>query len=209
MVVAPGQREKMVYLPAGTWFDLRDHRRVDSTGQWIAAPLGQSGALRLPLYARAGAIIPMASVGPETWNTSGRQQRGAPAPLLRARIYPAERESRFTLFEDDGESVAYQSGEVRETELSQSRRDRETWIEVAAARGSYRGAPSARAVVLEVAGAGRVRDVRADGARLQKRAGLAALEAAGAGWAVDGGLLVVRLAAAPVGRGRRVMIRRD
>ena len=207
MVVQPGARERRVYLPAGTWFDLHDGTRHDSAGGWITVPVVRDGALRLPLHARAGAIIPLAQVDAQTWNSAGRRAGGAAAPELRARIVPAERETRFTLFEDDGETVAYRHGEVRETEIAQHLTGGALRIEIGAAQGTYRGAPAERAAALEIVGLeGGAAAVQADGAALPRRDGAAALEAAGHGWAMVGGRVLVRLAAAPVGRARVVEI---
>ena len=49
-----------VYLPAGTWYDFRSLSSVVSRGEWLkAVPLRAQGVFQLPLYARAGSIVPM------------------------------------------------------------------------------------------------------------------------------------------------------
>jgi len=56
----------------------------------------------LPLYVRAGSIIPM---GPELqWSNE------KPADPIELRIYPGA-DGDFTLYEDDGASYAYEKGE--------------------------------------------------------------------------------------------------
>lgn len=84
------------------------------------------------LRARAGAIIPLSGDG------------------LRARIYPDAATTRFTLFEDDGETIAYQSGAVRTTTIAQVRREEVVTITIDPASGTYDGAPDERAALLEV-----------------------------------------------------------
>ena len=208
MVIAPGQKERRVYLPAGTWYDVYSGARQDSRGQWVTVPLWRDRILRVPLFARAGAIIPLADVDAWTLNTAGQRAGGRrPAPELRARVYPSATPTRFTLVEDDGETVAYLRGEVRQTEIAQRREVGAVAVEIAAARGTYAGAPDQRAVALEVVGAADgVTGVSADGAELPRRADAAALEEAPGGWAVAGTSVLVRLPQGPVDRARRVVI---
>jgi alpha-glucosidase len=86
------------------------------------------------LRARAGAIIPLS----------------APGGDLRLRVFAHTDLTRFTVFEDDGETIAYQDGAVRTTPVSQVRRERSISITIDPASGSYAGAPDERAVLLEV-----------------------------------------------------------
>jgi alpha-D-xyloside xylohydrolase len=94
-LVAPvtdqGVTSRRVYLPAGSdWYDWWSNERI-AGGRWIdaAAPID-----RIPLYVRAGSIVPMGGQVPSTMT---RQ------PLTEIRVYPG-RDARFTLFDDDGVS---------------------------------------------------------------------------------------------------------
>ncbi|MDV7104634.1 glycoside hydrolase family 31 protein [Vibrio sp. TH_r3] len=102
-VVEAGQRERMVYLPNNQhgWYDYY-------TGQWYSA--GRSVIIdapleRIPLLARAGSIIPtserIASVNPK------QDKR------RNLNIYPIQGvgHSVCSLFDDDGETNGYQSGD--------------------------------------------------------------------------------------------------
>ena len=182
MAIEPGQKSRRVYLPRGTWFDYRDGSRIESAGQWVEAPLEKAGVLSLPLYARAGAVIPIA--------------RGE---ALAVRVFPGE--GSFDLVEDDGETVGYLEREVRRTTI----RRRRDWIEIEPAAGSYQGAPAARPVWLEVVGASAKR-VLLDKAELTRLGNRAALEKAGEGWARDGQTLVIALRAKPVTERRRILL---
>ena len=56
-VVTQGDRKKMVYLPAGTWYDYWTGEKISGDqGQWILrdAPLDTC-----PLYVKAGAVLPV------------------------------------------------------------------------------------------------------------------------------------------------------
>jgi alpha-D-xyloside xylohydrolase len=90
-VTEQGQTSRRVYLPAGSdWYDWWTDRRI-AGGQWItaAAPID-----RIPLYVRAGSIVP---IGEQVPSTMTRQ------PLKEIRVYPG-RDAHFTLYDDDGVS---------------------------------------------------------------------------------------------------------
>jgi len=63
----------------------------------------------MPLYVRAGSIVPM---GPELQYSSEK-----PADPIELRIYRGA-DGKFTLYEDDGESYAYEKGEHATISLS-------------------------------------------------------------------------------------------
>jgi alpha-D-xyloside xylohydrolase len=98
-VTEAGATSRSVYLPAGTsWYDFWTGTTLKG-GQTMgaAAPLET-----VPLYVRAGSIIPM---GPELQYTSEK-----PTDPIELRIYRGANGS-FTLYEDDGESYRYEKGE--------------------------------------------------------------------------------------------------
>jgi alpha-glucosidase (family GH31 glycosyl hydrolase) len=101
LLVAPVTREGAtawpVYLPAGAWYDFWTGARYEGPGGiTVEAPLD-----RLPLFVRAGAIVPM---GPVVQHTAER-----PLDDVTLMIYPGG-ESRFELYEDDGRTNAYRRG---------------------------------------------------------------------------------------------------
>jgi alpha-glucosidase len=114
-VVEPGQRERRVYLPpvAGGWFEFWSGA-LHAGGQDIvvAAPLDG-----IPLFVPAGGMIPMTEPSDYT--------RLHDEPSRALRVFPAQTDgsSTFTLYEDDGLSLAYRKGEFAEVafELSTTR----------------------------------------------------------------------------------------
>ena len=78
MDMKPGQRRKSVYLPAGDWFDFETGRfYAGDTGRDITIdPTRADGVFTLPLFARAGAIIPMMHVDEKTMNVEGMRTDG-------------------------------------------------------------------------------------------------------------------------------------
>ena len=103
-VTNEGAKERTLYLPAGhDWIDFWTGKRVRG-GQSInaEAPLN-----RIPIYARAGSIIPF---GPHAESTSAK-----PDPI-ELRIY-AGAPGKFTLYEDQGDSYNYERGAYSETPI--------------------------------------------------------------------------------------------
>jgi len=110
LLVAPvyeeGARTREVYLPKGKWYDWYDGT-VYEGGHYVTvnAPLD-----RIPLFVRAGSIIPTAPV---------RQHTGENTDYpLTYRIYPnGEKAFSYELYEDDGTSLGYQRGEFARTRI--------------------------------------------------------------------------------------------
>ena len=105
-VTHPGDVHRSVYLPPGsaTWFDFWTGNTV-SGGQTIAS---DSPIETMPLYVRAGAIIPC---GPEIEYTS---QTNDPIEL---RIYRGANGS-FTLYEDEADNYNYEKGDYATISLT-------------------------------------------------------------------------------------------
>ena len=99
-----GATSRSVYLPAGTdWYNYWTNERVPG-GQAIKvdAPIEV-----LPLFVKAGAIIPLGSAIENT----GQEQK-----IEHVRVYPGA-DSDFTLYSDDGKTDAYETGDFKTTHL--------------------------------------------------------------------------------------------
>lgn len=108
-VYRPGQTYRMVYLPAGTWVNYWTEERL-SGGSYVvvAADLDT-----LPLFVRAGAVIPEGPVQQFAYEPT-------PDDTLIFHVYPkgfGEIEE-FVLYEDDGHSRDYESGQYNEIRLA-------------------------------------------------------------------------------------------
>src|SRR5688572_3092876 len=98
-VTAFEARERSVYLPAGTdWYDAASGRRI-AGGQQVAIAAPRE---RMPLLARAGAIVPL---GREVQWT-GEDPQGP----LTIHVF-AGADGAFALYEDQGEDMGYARGE--------------------------------------------------------------------------------------------------
>jgi len=123
-------RSRSVYLPAGTaWYDFWTGKRFDG-GQAITADAPFD---RLPLFMRAGSIVP---VGPDQQYIG--EKPGAPVTLY---VY-AGANGRFSLYEDNGRSYGYERGEFARIPIAWD--DASGTLTVGARAGSYPGMPSSR-----------------------------------------------------------------
>ncbi|WP_049572155.1 TIM-barrel domain-containing protein [Nonomuraea sp. SBT364] len=192
VVAGEGERQRDIYLPAGTWFDYHTGEKLTSAGQWFEdRPLWTGGAFRLPAFARAGAILPKAHVDDKTMNVLGKRTDGTARDELIARVYPGTAATQFTLYEDDGATTAYRGGVVRTTSIGQQLTGTTATVTVGPSAGSYDGAPGSRAAVVELVSGTQASAVTLNGASLTQHATRAAFDAATSGWYNAGGNLVV------------------
>ncbi|MBR3076211.1 MAG: DUF5110 domain-containing protein, partial [Bacteroidales bacterium] len=92
-----GARNREVYLPKGGWYDFYTGAYLPG-GQTLTADAPYE---RMPLYARAGSILPL---GPEMqWSDE------KPAEDIRLYVY-AGSDATFKLYEDDGLTYGYEKG---------------------------------------------------------------------------------------------------
>lgn len=130
---------QVVWLPPGGWYHFFSGEYLPGDG-WIA----QYGGLEdIPVFARAGAIVPL---GPQV----GWGNVGVPTELD-VHIF-AGADGRFTLYEDDGETTAYQSGEYSLLDFQQTWRERELELGINPVEGHTSHHPAVRTIRLHVHG---------------------------------------------------------
>ncbi|MCU0526425.1 MAG: DUF5110 domain-containing protein [Elainella sp. Prado103] len=137
-VLRPGVEYRSVYLPAGIWFDWWTGESFPGeTHILAAAPLE-----RMPLYVRAGSIIPMAPI---------QQQVAADSQAtLRLKVWAGN--GSGCLYEDDGESFAYRTGAWAITPHQVETEAGETVVQIGARSGQWQ--PPSRTIVVELVGVG-------------------------------------------------------
>jgi len=109
VLVAPvaeqGVTVRKVYLPGGVWYDFWTNERIEG-GREITRAVDLE---TIPLYVRAGAILPL---GPVKQFVEEKSEE----PLT-VTVYPGS-DGRFLLYEDDGRSFDFERGEWMGVELS-------------------------------------------------------------------------------------------
>lgn len=124
-ITTPGATSREVRLPAGTtWLDFWTGES-HTGGQTITTSASLD---RIPLHVRAGSIIP---IGPDQQWTG--QITGAPVEL---RVYRGA-DGNFTLYDDAGDSYAYENGERALVPLTWD--DATQTLHFGARQGSYPG----------------------------------------------------------------------
>ncbi len=93
---------------------------------------------KLPLFIKAGAILPKTSE--RNWIEEEKQEE-----KLILDIYPVEGKTSFTLYEDDGKTIAYQNGAYSSIVISQNQtKEGELIINIDKAKGNFKNKLSSR-----------------------------------------------------------------
>lgn len=144
LMVAPlfEDDDRTLYLPKGLWYDFFGEQQPINGGRSIereSVPLH-----RLPVYVRAGAVVPL---GPAMQHTGER-----PVDPLSVHIYGFAAgdlahdaaTSIFSLYEDDGISVAYLNGEFQRTHFRfrQSNDRAQLAVDIESGDGKYQSVSS-------------------------------------------------------------------
>jgi alpha-glucosidase (family GH31 glycosyl hydrolase) len=102
LLVAPvtekGPTSRQIYLPRGVWYDFWTRERKEG-GREITREVDLE---TMPLYVRAGTILPFGPVKQHTGEAS--------TDPLSISVYPGQ-DGSFLLYEDDGKSFDYRNGE--------------------------------------------------------------------------------------------------
>ena len=170
-VVKDGEKQWDVYLPRGDWFDFWTARQYQGGKSYkVDAPLG-----RIPMFVRAGAILPTQQVVQYTDE--------APINPLTLETFPADTSVR-DYYEDDGISLAYLQGDVLEQRFSLARSGAKTRFSVSARQGPY--VPAKRSLELKFrAEWRRPASVEANGRQLPELSTLDRYRAVSEGWFYD------------------------
>jgi len=156
MLVAPvvekGATSRRLYLPRGAWHDFWTEERVQG-GREIDRPVDLA---TMPLYMRAGAVLPMGPV-----KQYADEPSDEPVTLV---VYPGA-DGTSMLYEDDGISFDHRSGEWMR--ISMSWRDGPRRLALQLTPGSRMLPPSSRRFTVRVAGSSAARSVVFNGAPLE------------------------------------------
>ena len=113
-VLRPGITCRAVYLPAGDWFDWWTNEPLVG-GRYI---LAEAPLERMPLYVKAGAVVPLAPV----------TQHSQLPSQLQVKIWPGTGE--WTLYEDDGDGFEYKDGNFATTTYRVERTETQVTVQI-------------------------------------------------------------------------------
>lgn len=134
----------------------------------------------LPIFVRAGSIIPMRQDA--DWIDPG-----VPDDPLTLDVYPSTRPSTFLLYEDDGVSTLYQTGQFSTTVFAVQREPMgNITISLGPSQGEYLGKPRSRTYIVDVNLIGEApRAVIRGGQPMPQRESLVRLANESQGWVFD------------------------
>ena len=171
-----------IHLPEGRWIDYWDGRQLHN-GQ-AGRQIDRAVTLdKLPVFVRAGAILPM---------YPGMLFDGEkPVDQLELDLYP-QGESGYTLYEDDGNTQQYRQGRFSEQRIAVSAppdgvSSGPVRVSIDPARGEYAGQELQRSYALRVLARQRPTRVDWNGQALPQWQDKAAYDAAALGWMFDPG----------------------
>jgi alpha-glucosidase/alpha-D-xyloside xylohydrolase len=150
-VVTKGATERAVYLPEGEWYDFWTNEKRDGKREVVR----KVDLATMPLYVRAGAILPLDPVRQYT-----SQVTDEPTTI---RIYPGH-DGEFRLYEDDGKSLDYTTGKFTRIQLKWDDKTKRFVIEP---DGDAGFAVGERNFVVEVVGVEKPQIVKYAGKRVE------------------------------------------
>ena len=180
-VLWDGFTDRQVYLPAGDWFDYWTGKRYTGNSTiTVSAPLDY-----LPIFVRGGGFIFRQPVVQNTGEMPGNP--------LRVLVAPAA-DSSSTLYEDDGKSLAYHSGQFMKRQFRQTREAGEVAIAISAPEGAFR--PVKRDLILELWSDAEPKSVSEQvgggAGETLPQLSAAEFETSPRGWKFAGGILLVK-----------------
>ncbi|WUR13615.1 glycoside hydrolase family 31 protein [[Empedobacter] haloabium] len=172
--VSQGWR-KGIHLPQGRWIDYWDGRQA--TAGAAGRDLDVQVTLdKLPVFVRAGAILPMY---PDMLYDGHK-----PKDVLTLDLYP-EGDSSYTLYEDDGNTRQYRQGAFSTQQLRMRAEGADVRVDIDPVDGSYAGQLAQRGYALRMLAMRRPATVAANGVALTAHASRVDFDAAITGWWFD------------------------
>ncbi|MEX2600667.1 MAG: TIM-barrel domain-containing protein [Balneolaceae bacterium] len=123
-VTTKGAQTRVVYFPKGTWYDYWTGEEIEGRQYLnVVTPLE-----KLPMYVKAGGILPQ--------RNRIEQVGEMPADTITVELFP-HGDSSFELYDDDGTSEEYMTGEYAVTRIESSDNEQQTDVRIAAPEGAY------------------------------------------------------------------------
>jgi alpha-D-xyloside xylohydrolase len=143
-LVAPVVEEKpaawKVYLPKhkGGWYDFYTGKKVGNASGFIEVPVSME---RIPVFVKAGAILPLADAGQHTEELVNASWE--------IRIYPGA-DGKYVVYEDEGTNYHYEKGQYSTFQMEWNDAKRELTLHPR--QGSFPGMRTGRTLRIVKAG---------------------------------------------------------
>ncbi|MCX7753945.1 MAG: DUF5110 domain-containing protein [Anaerolineales bacterium] len=137
--VETGLSQTTVWLPKGEWYHFFSGERFTG-GRWVTL---YGGLEDIPVFARAGSIVPLAGE-PSLTQTEPPEQ-------LVLELFPGG-DGAFTLYEDDGVSRAFERGAFSRIRITQRWEETRQIVRIEPAEGETGHLPAARSLELRFRG---------------------------------------------------------
>jgi alpha-D-xyloside xylohydrolase len=113
--IPPGVKSRKVVLPSGGWYDFYTGKRAGEDETIVVTP----SLSQIPLFVKDGALVPM--IGDRQWAPASNE-----VLAIEIRHYGVQ-PGKLALYDDDGETFNYESGDYSWTQLSVTRDGRGVW----------------------------------------------------------------------------------
>ncbi len=145
VVASHGEYKRDIVLPKAGWYNYHTNEYYNGHTQDRIkdVPSYIDGVLRIPVFAKAGSIIPQMKVSSGTMDVFNHQTNGSIDRTLILNVYQGP-ESSFNLYEDDGTTLQFNQAtkpiyKTQITKISQQSTDRQMTITIGAATGENQG----------------------------------------------------------------------
>jgi len=137
---------KTTWLPPGSWVEVETHRVLEGGRKFTRAyDIDQT-----PIFARAGAVVPLRSLSNGDMQATARRTYDAMAFA----VFPGAQAGTGAAYEDDGETTAYLAGAFAWHTLSYSwSSDGTSLTAKLSSNGTFPGAPASRLITVNVVNA--------------------------------------------------------
>ncbi len=144
-----GSSRKEIWLPDGQWFDFNSGESI--TGGKVHVNYYFKN--EIPIFAKAGAIIP---ISPDYHNSHLTNPKS-----IQLFVFPGS-DNQFVLYEDDGISQKYQSGENAQTEINLTSSENSVILEICPSQGDLSNIPKDREFEIIVKGIQKPKAIQCD-----------------------------------------------
>lgn len=149
LVARYGEEHRNVYLPKGNWVSWHTGEFFEGKDDFIRdVPTHYHGRFHIPLFIRAGAIIPSMEVSENSRNLKDilSQENRAFA----VKILPDHKATDFDIYEDDYTTKSYQSGDYFLTSVHQELKANTVHIRISPTEGPKSRSERSRSYIVKV-----------------------------------------------------------